>query len=724
MKKPEILSPAGNMQCLVAAIEGGCDAVYLGGKMYGARAFSSNFTDEEIKDAVKLAHSYGVKVYVTLNTLVYENEVNEFIKYVEFLYINNVDAIIVQDIGMMDLIIQTFPNFEVHASTQMHIHNLEGAKLVEKLGVSRCVLARETPIELIRKIKENTNIELEIFVHGALCISYSGQCLMSSLIGNRSGNRGTCAGSCRLKYDVLNEKKEKVNKNDYNLSTKDLNTLENIGYLIDIGVDSLKIEGRMKSPAYVYLVTKLYRNAVDSYLKTKKVSIDSKLLQDLKKTFNREYTKGFIFGESNRNFINSKRPNHQGVEIGKVLKVDKNRTFVKLTDDLYINDGIRFIGKEDTGMIVTKMEINNKKVSEAHKNDVVTLFIKEKVENGSIVVKTTDYNLNKQIENLIKEKNRKVLISGNLILKKDKPILLEITDTKNKIKIEGNIVEKAINAPIKESEVFDKLNRTGDTVFKFEKINIDMDTDVFVSIKDLNEIRRQALNKLYDERTKNIRNFIKGTYKREVTEYERVNEKSVYLFTSDLYSNKKLNNFDRVYYDANQSFPKGFKKLPRVIEEYKDYKEHLLVGELGSIYRYNDVDTDFSLNVVNSYSVALLNYLNVKRITLSYELTDDQIEELISAYKRRYNKRPNLAIIVYAKEEMMVSKFNLMEYFDLRNKAYLKDRYNNLYSVYTKDKLMYIINYKPRILDYKKYFDMGIDEVRYNLVDNKDLDYI
>ena len=235
MKKPEILSPAGDMTSLIAAIEGGCDAVYLGGKVYGARAFASNFTSEQIIEAVNIAHAYGVKVYVATNTIIYEDEVEDFIKYIEFLYKNNVDAVIVQDIGMMDLIKQTFPEFEVHASTQAHIHNLEGVKLMKKIGISRCVLARETPIDLIRDIKEQTDMEIEIFVHGALCISYSGQCLMSSLIGGRSGNRGTCAGSCRQKYDVLDESKKKVNIDSYNLSTKDLNTLENIGDLIDIG---------------------------------------------------------------------------------------------------------------------------------------------------------------------------------------------------------------------------------------------------------------------------------------------------------------------------------------------------------------------------------------------------------------------------------------------------------------------------------------------------------
>ena len=193
MKKPELLAPAGSMESLYAAVEAGCDAVYLSGYMFGARQFATNFSEEEIKKAICFCHLYGVKVYVTVNTLIYEEEVQTFLDYIDFLHKNNVDAVLIQDIGMLDLIRQTYPNLEVHASTQMHIHNELGIKFCEKMGITRVVLARETSIEMIQKIRQKTNLELEVFVHGALCISYSGQCLMSSLIGGRSGNRGACA---------------------------------------------------------------------------------------------------------------------------------------------------------------------------------------------------------------------------------------------------------------------------------------------------------------------------------------------------------------------------------------------------------------------------------------------------------------------------------------------------------------------------------------------------
>ena len=458
-------------------------------------------------------------------------------------------------------------------------------------------------------------------------------------------------------------------------------------------------------------------------MRNNKVEIDYDSLYNLKKTFNREYTKGFIFHEDNENFINPKRPNHQGVEIGQVLKIDKNRVFVKLSDDLSINDGIRFVGKEDSGMIVTKMEINNRKVTEAHNNDIVTLFVDEKIDNKSLVVKTTDYHLNKEIENIIKQKTRKVLVNANLILKQGKPIVLEVEDENNIVTLQKGTVAEAIKAPMLYDDIYSKINRTGDTIFQFAKINIDMDDNIFVPISELNEIRREALDKLYTERMKNKRVYVKDKYNREVVEYKETKEKSIYLFDTSLY-NKKMEKYDRIYYDADSEFSTGIKKLPRVIEKYKDYNEHLLVGELGSVNKYDDIDTDFSLNVVNSYSVALLNSLGVKRVTLSYELTDDQTKELINAYIKRYGKRPNLSIIVYAKEEMMISKFNLINYFGLKDKAYLQDRFNNLYSIYAKNNLMYIVNHKPRILEPEKFFQMGINEVRYNIVDKKDLDYI
>lgn len=362
MKKVELLSPVGNLDCLKAAIEAGCDAVYLSGKVFGARSFAGNFSNEELEYAINYAHLYGVKVYIAANTLIYEREVNTFLDYIRFIHKIGADAVIVQDLGMMDLIRKKFPNLEIHASTQMHIHNYEGALLAQKLGIKRIVIARETPVDVIEKIKRELNIEVEVFIHGALCVSYSGQCLMSSLIGNRSGNRGTCSQCCRKAYDLYDENSNKLSNDKYLLSTKDLCTLENIDKLIEIGVNSLKIEGRMKRPEYVYLVTKIYRKVIDSYYETGKLNISKEDIIELEKIFNRSFTKGFIFGEENDNYVYQKRPNHKGILVGSVLSKINNDLKIKLTHDINLHDALRILDdKEDKGIVINKMFIEKKR---------------------------------------------------------------------------------------------------------------------------------------------------------------------------------------------------------------------------------------------------------------------------------------------------------------------------------------------------------------------------
>ena len=711
LKRPELLSPAGNFESLKAAILDGCDAVYLGGKLFGARAFSNNFSNDELVEAIEYAHLYGVKVYVTVNTLIYEHEVNKFMAYVDFLYQNNVDALIIQDIGMMDLIRKTYPLLELHASTQMHIHNLEGVKLIEKLGLKRAVLARESSIDLIKEIKQNINIELEVFIHGALCISYSGQCLFSSLIGNRSGNRGSCAGSCRQKYNLLINNK-KVNDEEYLLSTKDLCSLENIGELIEIGVDSLKIEGRMKSPSYVYLVTKLYREAIDSYLENKKVKINLEELNDLKKIFNRKYTKGFLFNESD--IVNSYRPNHLGVEIGKVIKSQNNYIDILLTDDLNINDGIRFID-DDIGFTVTSLFKDKKRVEHAKKGDVVSIYCKDKISNSK-VVKTTDYLLNKKIEDILKNK-KKIDIFGTLEAVLDKPLRLKITDGNNEVVVTGNIVQKSITSPISHERIIEQLNKTGNTIYQFKELKIDGDTNIFIPIKELNDLRNKAIN-LLDEKRLYKYEYIKENYAIEISDFKKEKNYNVLISNMNQYNKIKNNNYKYIYMEQDLfnkiKDERKVLRLNRVLEHHQTYNQKLLVGELGSLI-YEDILTDFSFNVTNSYSVALLHSLNVKQVCLSYELTDTQIKNLIDSYHDRYNKHPNLELVIYGNLEAMISKYNINEKYNI-DKSILLDRFNNKYKIIIKDNLMHIYDYKKRnYKDINKYFDMGINNLRYNL---------
>lgn len=257
IKKPELLSPVGSFETLIAAVANGADAVYLGGKNFSARQYASNFDDQELIKALEYCHLQGVKVYVTINTLLKENELKQILEYMIFLYNIGVDAFIIQDFGLLKVLQSIMPRVPIQSSTQMTIHSLEGVKLLEEQGFYRVVLARELTLGEIEDIVEKSNVEIKVFNHGALCISYSGQCLMSSIIGGRSGNRGRCAQPCRKKYRLVDLKTQRQVKNaeGFLLSPKDLNTIEQIQYLIDSGVHSFKIEGRMKRPEYVAIVT-------------------------------------------------------------------------------------------------------------------------------------------------------------------------------------------------------------------------------------------------------------------------------------------------------------------------------------------------------------------------------------------------------------------------------------------------------------------------------------
>lgn len=711
MKKIELLAPAGNMDALKAAIQAGADAVYIGGASFGARAFSKNFSNDEIIEAIKYAHLYGVKVYITVNTLIYENEVDDFLEYIEFIHKNNVDAVLIQDLGMFDLLRKTYPNLELHASTQMHIHNLDGVKLMEKLGMKRIVLARETSIDDIKNIKNNCACEIEMFVHGALCISYSGQCLMSSLIGGRSGNRGTCAGSCRLKYDVIDNNEKKLNKNMYPLSTKDLNSLEYIGSLIDIGVDSLKIEGRMKSKEYVYKVVKMYRMAIDSYYKYGKVIIDNNDLLELKKIFNRDYTKGFLNNTNNDDLINDYRPNHMGVTIGNVISYKKGYVKIKLVGDVSIGSGLRVISKDnDIGISVNDFYINDKLVKEAHKGDIISIKINSPVNVSDKVVITLDKCLNDKIDNAINDNLRKVIINGKYTAKLGNYSELIIDDGVNKVSVNGNIVNRAVNMPTSKDDIISKLSKLGDTVYKFNNIEVNIDEGIFIPLKEINDLRRKAILLLNDKRLYKI-DFVKSEYIIDLPDFKAEKLLSCYVEGKDTY-NKLDKKYDIVY--SEEKITGCILKLPRVITSYPQYNGEVMIGEIGGLNVYKNINTDFSLNVVNSYTVAFLHSLGVKRITLSYELNDYQIKNIIDEYHRRYKKHPNLELIVSAYEEMMISKFSLNRYYK-KDGLYLRDMFGNKFKVKEKNGLMYIYNFKKREVFNTKYYDMGINILRFNL---------
>ena len=719
MKKPELLAPAGNMESLRAAVLGGADAVYLGGYTFGARSFAGNFSNEEIIEAVKYCHLRKVKVYVTVNTLIHEDRFDMCISYIDFLHRNNVDAIIVQDLGLMDYVRKVYPNLEIHASTQMHIHNLEGVKFVEELGLSRAVLARETSIETIEEIKKNSSIELEIFVHGALCVSYSGQCLMSSLIGGRSGNLGNCSQCCRMKYDFISDGKV-INRDKYPLSTKDLNTLNNIGALIDIGVDSLKIEGRMKRPEYVYMVTRLYRKAIDNYVLYGDTKITDKDIDELMLLFNRKFTKGFLFNELNTNFTHSYRPNHMGVNLGKVVEVNNNKVSILLERDLSVGDGIRILGNnEDTGTTVTKMFVNNKEVKEAKSGDIVLIYIDGYVSLSSKVLKTTNSKQLLEIKELMKS-DKLFSITGEAYIEIGKPIAFTVHDEDYSVTVTSEeVVEGALNSPTTRDRIETQLKKFGGTIYDLDNITIEMKSeDVFIPITVLNELRRKVVGKLDNHRLYQI-TYQKCEYSVQVPSFQQEKNMSILISTEEHYKEIENKNFSTVYTENTDLY--GVDKeivirLPRVINHFYEYSTPLLIGEFGSLRKYssNKLYTDFSFNVVNSYTLAFLHSLGVERVTLSYELTKDEIESIITNYKNRYGVSPNVEVIVSSRPEVMISKFDLVKYYGCSgHDNYLKDSFGNLFPVKSDDDFMRIYHYK--LLeddDYSSYFDIGVNSVR------------
>ena len=328
----ELLAPAGNMEALKAAIANGCDAVYLGMQKFGARAYSCNFDETTLREAASYAHLREVKVFVTMNTIVFEEELSDMRAQLAFLNEIGVDGVIVQDMAVFDYIVNHFPDMEAHCSTQMGIDDLDGTLFWKELGAERVVLAREVDIEKAKKIRREAKVPIEIFVHGALCVSYSGNCLMSGLIGYRSGNRGRCVGSCRKPYELLNKTTGKSLGTSYLLSTKDLNTIDYIKDLKEL--DSLKIEGRMKEPAYVANVVAKYRKALDG-------TVTAEEKDELKKTFNRTFTKGYLFGEDPKDLSNIQKPNNFGYEIGVISGSYKGMYEIRLHDELRQNDIIR-----------------------------------------------------------------------------------------------------------------------------------------------------------------------------------------------------------------------------------------------------------------------------------------------------------------------------------------------------------------------------------------------
>ena len=688
--KTELLIPVGNMECLEAAIKNGADAVYLGGKKFGARAFANNFDDNEMVNAINLCHSFNVKIYVTVNTMIYNSEIEEVLNYLKFLYINNVDAVIMQDIGLINLTRKLIPDLEIHVSTQAHNHNYDGINYYKNIGCKRVVFDRESSLEDINNI--NCDIEKEVFVYGALCVCYSGNCLFSALDGGRSANRGMCAQCCRLPYKL--EQDNKIIDKGYLLSTKDLNTLPRLKDILDSKITSLKVEGRMKSKEYVGIVTRIFRRLINNYYNNEEMIISKEDIDNLKVTFNRDYTLGYLFKE--KNIINKETSNHQGIKIGKVIGVNNKFITIKLDSDLNQGDAIRF-KNIDNGMYVNSLYDQKGLLKNSIlKNNICMVDNKDRVMYDKLinsdVLKTIDIKLNNFINSV---DNKKINIYGKFVGKLNDKMYLEFSDGVNTVSSYGNIIEEAKNQPLSKDSVLKQISKLGDSIYKLDYLDIDIDNNIFINIKDLNDIRRDVINKLNLRRFKEIKKDFNINIPNIVKNLSNSSKISILVRNEDQFNIAIRNNID-IIYTSNRDLYFKYKdkyniylRLDRVNDLKDEYNnERLLCSELGSINKYKDnnkIRSDYYLNIINDYSIDSLKKLNLESICLS-------IEGDIEDYNQIKNKYIS-ELIVYGNIECMIIKNNI---FNINNEnTYLINDKNNKYKV--------LFDNYTHIFDYKKY---------------------
>ncbi len=680
MEEVELLAPAGNWHALLAAVNNGANAIYLGGGIFNARQYAGNFSDNELDQAVQYCHVRGIKLYITLNTLIHQREIDEAARFISFLSKIGVDGVIIQDVGIARLVRELSPELPVHGSTQMTIHNTAGVRMLKEMGFSRIVLAREMPLEEIKSIAASCDIELETFVHGSLCVSYSGQCLMSSLIGGRSGNRGRCAQPCRLPYE-LRSGYNSLEKG-YLLSTKDLCTISFLDEIIASGVESLKIEGRMKRPEYVAVVVSKYRKALD-YLQGRTTSpINRDDWEALLKIFHRGgFTKGYYYGVNEKDLMGIKRPNHWGIEIGRIEKVlasgKKARIF--LQGPLYVGDGIevRSNGVDKGGLTVSYMEDSKgRQLQKAEEKERVVIPVTKGSLAGDVLYKTTDILQLKEARfTYMNEEGLKIPLEGMITLRIGEAASLQLRDEQsNCIEVEGGVlVEAAEKRPLKEEDILRQVQKTGATPYIFNNITVIRDENSWLPVKELNNIRRKAIEamtkkrfqyyhpkytctktgtkiKIYEKlaqfpyhqhqyklvvQVPSVRMALQAFSSGADSIYYRP---SVYS-TSSILAAKELEVYRRDGKDCILVIPnittnQDLEQLDSLLRNQQDLFDGVLIGNVGALKMAQEhfverVYGDFYLNIMNAISSFQLRNLGFSSITLSPELTCREIHDII-----------------------------------------------------------------------------------------------
>ena len=768
--KPELLSPVGDFDCLKAAVQNGADCVYFGADTYSARAFSTNFTTDKLSEAINYAKIRNVKTNLALNTLIKNNELDDAINIVKQSYDAGIDAVIVQDLGLAKQLMNVFPDLPIHASTQMTIYNLEGVRLAEKLGFSRVVLARELPISEIEYICKNTDIEIEVFIHGALCMSYSGQCLLSSMIGGRSGNRGTCAQPCRLPYTLVKSDAISTKELDsgYLLSTRDVCGLEFIPRLLKAGVKSFKIEGRMKSPEYVATVTKIYRKYIDLALSGDVYDVDYTDKKMLLQAFNRGgFSSGHLEDEYNDSLVYKEKPNNMGLYLGTVEKFDSQKGHIFLTSNETLSIGDTISLEKETGTYtISELMIGHSNIEESLPYQPVTIGrMKGNISVGDKVYKMSNKEQDRiALESLNKE-NRKIKFNCAITLKKDTPITMTVASvSEDQDDVYSNIYFTitspvkpiaALNAPLTKDRVISQISKTKNTPYEFENIHVELDENIFLpSIGTLNELRRTAIEKIetvtenrfcreprneiapisfeYDEKIKKNKKTVSVLLNKfnkfvDYTLLEKVDNVYVpYTFFLDEACSECLKKLSKKFnlYIYLPTISRNFSKydFDKILEIFPKIKGFVLsnISHVSLIDKYKDkyeFIANYTLNIFNDLTLKQLTDYGITKCTISPELSKDTLNKLSNLYNTEmivYGNTPvmNMNYCVAGKSNKCY--FKCKKYCNYYSDFYLKDRLGLEFKLDFKNGITTMYNSKTTSIESN---DLNVDSIRLDFLD-------
>lgn len=673
VKVMEIVAPAGSAKALEAAIAAGADAVYLGLKGFGARRRAQNFLMDELLEYIDYAHIRGVRVFLTLNTLMKDIEIESLYSNIKGLYERGIDSFIVQDLGLFEFLKKNFQDIDIHASTQMSAKNGKEAEFLRVNGFKRVVLARELSFDLIEKVRKESSIELEVFVSGAMCVSYSGKCYMSSFIGGRSGNRGLCAQPCRKSY-----KSEK--ESGYFLSPKDqLLGEKEIKKLMEIGVNSIKIEGRMKDEKYVYETVKYYRNLIDG------LNIKS----GTEKLFNRGYEKGYFYGK-NKNLINREYSFDFGFPAGKITQSGK----VKLTDSIICGDGITYIDKEKnviSGEYVSRIiNSNGEKVKESESEKEVLLGT---IPEGTVeIYKTYDKRVNDAIESDMKKAKRRSGITAKLEINIGEKPILTLRRGLLSINVEGETLTEEAKKPMDTYKIKEKLSEMGETEFFLSDAEILYDGKAFISFTSLKELRNEGIESL----------------KKEIIEKSRRRKDEKGRFT-DKAGNRENSEYIVAALARNKEQEEILKKVG-IEKIYRNYSEKNIAESLDEIEKENIKAVDWTMNIFNSYTYSFYKkFKNIETVYLSPELSYNEIGEINSYGKIK-------GAVVYGKMRVMKIESDILE-----DGTVIKNEERDSYKVVINSLgNSEIYMEKPLIADVDKLLDAGVGEIRFDFTDETD----